>query len=48
LLSCTALYALGIPFRWSARLLRVPPTDAIEQTLDEPVIAVIARQRKIA
>jgi lipopolysaccharide/colanic/teichoic acid biosynthesis glycosyltransferase len=47
LLGCTALYALGIPFRWSARLLRLPPTETIEQGLDEPVMAVIVR-RKIA
>jgi lipopolysaccharide/colanic/teichoic acid biosynthesis glycosyltransferase len=47
LLACTAPYALGIPFRWSAWLLGVPSTDIVEQALDEPVIAV-TRQRKIA
>jgi lipopolysaccharide/colanic/teichoic acid biosynthesis glycosyltransferase len=47
LLGCTALYALGIPFGWSARLLIVPSTDKVERTLDEPVIA-ITRQLKIA
>jgi lipopolysaccharide/colanic/teichoic acid biosynthesis glycosyltransferase len=48
LLACTALYALGIPFRWTARLFGVPSTLAVERNLDEPVIAVAPRQRKIA
>jgi lipopolysaccharide/colanic/teichoic acid biosynthesis glycosyltransferase len=48
LLLCTAPYALGIPFRWSARLLFVPTTDKVERTLEEPVIAVATRQRKSA
>jgi lipopolysaccharide/colanic/teichoic acid biosynthesis glycosyltransferase len=47
LLACTVPYALGIPFRWSSRLLGVPSTETVEQALDEPVIAV-TRQRKIA
>ena len=48
LLGCTALYALGIPFRWSARLFGVPSTDAIERNFEEPVIALVYRHRKIA
>jgi lipopolysaccharide/colanic/teichoic acid biosynthesis glycosyltransferase len=48
LLACTALYALGIPFHWTAHLLGVPSTDTIERDLQEPVIAVAPRQRKIA
>jgi lipopolysaccharide/colanic/teichoic acid biosynthesis glycosyltransferase len=48
LLGCTALYALGIPFHWSARLFGVPSTDAIERNFEEPVIALVHRHRKIA
>ena len=31
LLLCTALYALGVPFRWLSRLLGVPASAAIEK-----------------
>jgi lipopolysaccharide/colanic/teichoic acid biosynthesis glycosyltransferase len=48
LLGCTALYALGVPFRWSARLFSVPTTGTLEQEFDEPLIALAPRQRKIA
>jgi len=48
LLTCTALYALGIPFHWSARLLGVPSTATIERDVDEPVITFVPLQRKIA
>ena len=47
LLACTILYALGVPFRWSARLLRVPGTESAERALEEPLIAFVPR-RKIA
>jgi lipopolysaccharide/colanic/teichoic acid biosynthesis glycosyltransferase len=33
LLLCTALYALGVPFRLSGRLLAVPGRDAVEEDL---------------
>jgi lipopolysaccharide/colanic/teichoic acid biosynthesis glycosyltransferase len=48
LLGCTALYALGVPFRWSARLLHVPTTGNLEQEFQEPLIVFATRQRKIA
>ncbi len=47
LLGCTALYALGIPFRWTSRWLGVPTTNTVERELEEPVRAVSLR-RKIA
>jgi lipopolysaccharide/colanic/teichoic acid biosynthesis glycosyltransferase len=48
LLACTALYALGIPFRWTAHLLGVPSTNSIERDLEEAVIVITPSQRKIA
>jgi lipopolysaccharide/colanic/teichoic acid biosynthesis glycosyltransferase len=41
LLACTALYALGVPFRVGGRLLRIPGRDAVEDAVrdvlrDEP------------
>jgi lipopolysaccharide/colanic/teichoic acid biosynthesis glycosyltransferase len=45
LLGCTALYALGIPFRWTARLLGVPTTETIERAFEEPLIAAAARRK---
>lgn len=48
LLACTASYALGVPFRWSARLFGVPATETIERDVDEPLFAFVPLQRKIA
>jgi lipopolysaccharide/colanic/teichoic acid biosynthesis glycosyltransferase len=47
LLGCTALYALGIPFRWTAHWLGVPTTELVERAFDEPLFAAGPR-RKIA
>jgi lipopolysaccharide/colanic/teichoic acid biosynthesis glycosyltransferase len=48
LLACTAAYALGVPFRWSARLFAIPSTEAIERDVDEPLITFVPLQRRIA
>jgi lipopolysaccharide/colanic/teichoic acid biosynthesis glycosyltransferase len=41
ILFCTFLYALGVPFRWSRRLFRVPAPDSVEKTMHVPVIQAV-------
>jgi len=48
LLACTAAYALGVPFHWSARFLAVPSTETIERDVEEPLLTFVPLQRKIA
>jgi lipopolysaccharide/colanic/teichoic acid biosynthesis glycosyltransferase len=45
LLTCTAVYALGIPFRLIGPFLRIPTSAVIEQTMQEVVGEWAARQR---
>jgi lipopolysaccharide/colanic/teichoic acid biosynthesis glycosyltransferase len=50
LLGCTALYAFGVPFRWSRRLFGVPDADTVRRAV--PIVATAearaARVRKPA
>ena len=39
ILLCTFFYAFGVPFRWSRRLFRVPALDAVEKTVEVPVVS---------
>jgi lipopolysaccharide/colanic/teichoic acid biosynthesis glycosyltransferase len=39
ILLCTFLYALGVPFRWSRRIFRVPALGAMGKTVEVPVVS---------
>ena len=41
ILFCTFLYALGVPFRWSRRLFRVPAPDTAEKNGHVPVVQAV-------
>ncbi len=49
ILLCTLPYALGIPFRFSRRLLRIPSGEVVERTRQTlPIAGPVTRQRKSA
>ena len=49
ILLCTALYAVGVPFRLSRRLFAVPDSDTVARTVTVPVVEnAAARFRKSA
>ena len=49
ILLCTALYAVGVPFRLSRRLFGVPDSDTVARTVTVPVVESAAgRLRKSA
>jgi lipopolysaccharide/colanic/teichoic acid biosynthesis glycosyltransferase len=48
ILLCTALYSVGIPFRWSRKLLRIPTVPPVDQPVHPPKTKKPARNRQSA
>jgi lipopolysaccharide/colanic/teichoic acid biosynthesis glycosyltransferase len=49
ILICTALYAFGVPFRWSRRLFRIPDRETVADLVEvPPALENVARYRKSA